>query len=780
MALAFLLGLVGGVVLLTAAGARRTDTAYSRLLAFSRGADVVVSPQNTGLTGYYAALSRLPGVVALGADVGIALFPQVSPPKLIMADSSPDDQFLRTVERPKLLEGRMYDLARADEAVADRNVANQYHLHPGSVLHVLAAPTTPSGIDVAHSREFRLRIVGVVVTRDDVVSVNALGQQPTLLTPPAFLRQFDPSVFAFDGAFVRLRPGSSIAAFQAAAEALAGRFPDTGTQLFVADEHQQAAAVERAIRPQAAALGLFSLFLAVAGLVIVGQLAARQVAVSAAGHRALRALGMTPLELAAGSLVEVALVAVTGALLAAALAAAASPLTPIGPARLAEPAPGVAVNWLVLAVGAVAIVVLMLAWVAAPALRWASRSSQLGDAGVDRASAVVERLGSRLGPATSVGLGLARQQARAGGGVALPGALAAAAVAIGALAAAVTFGANLTRLVTTPRLYGQTWGLAVDTEFGTVPQGRVESYLRSQPGVSGWTFGEHAALTVGGVDIPAIALAPGQGSILWPSILEGRAPESPDELVLGTKTLQTIHHRVGDQVTVAVRGDAATRMMRVVGRAVFPFFGEGSFTPTGLGVGAAFLDTQPNPAGFSFFLAAFAARSGHALPVEQDLRANGLCPQDQSCDVFTAQRPLDIRNYASIQATPLALAAVLAIVALATLAQVLVTSTGRRHRDLAVLKTLGFVRGQIAGAVVWQATALVLAALLVGLPLGVASGRWLWTLFADRLGVPPAPIFPMWFMVAAVPVTLVVADTLAAGPGLLAARRPPGPALRAE
>jgi len=777
---AVLLGVVGGVVLLTAAGARRTDTAYARLLRFSRGADVVVSPQNTGLTGYYAALSRLPGVEALGADVGIALFPHVSPPQLILADSSADGEFLRTVERPKLLEGRMFDPARADEAVAEYHVASQYHLHPGSVLQVLAAPTTPSGIDVAHGRELELRIVGVAVTRDDVISVNALGQQPALLTPPAFLSQFDPSAFAFDGAYVRLRPGSSIPAFQAAAEALAARFPDTGTQLFVADEHQQAAAVERGIRPQATALALFSLFLAVAGLVIVGQLAAGQVATGAAGHPALRALGMTRAQLAVASLVEVALVAVAGALLAAVLAAAASPLTPIGAARLAEPAPGVAVNWLVLSVGAVAIVSLVLTWVVLPAWRWASRGSERSDDGADRRPGVVEWLGSRLGPATSIGLRLGRRQTRVGGAAGMPGALAAAVVAVGALAAAVTFGANLTRLVTTPRLYGQTWGLAVDTQFGIVPQDQVESYLRSQPGVAGWTFGEHAALNAGGVDIPAIALAPGQGSILWPFILEGRAPTSPDELLLGSKTLQAIGRRVGDEIAVTTRGDAASRTMRVVGRAVFPFFGEGTFTPTGLGVGAAFLDAQQDPAGFNFFLAAFSTGATHLRPVEQDLHANGICPQDQVCDVFTAQRPLDIRNYASIQATPRALAAVLAVVALATLAQVLVASTGRRQRDLAVLKTLGFVRRQVAGVVVWQATALVLAGLLVGLPLGVATGRWLWALFADRLGVPPTPVVPVWLLVAAVPVTLVVADALAAGPALLAARRPPGPALRAE
>jgi len=48
-AIALLVGLAGGVVLTTAAGARRTDTAYARYLAQSRAADVLVSPTNRGL-----------------------------------------------------------------------------------------------------------------------------------------------------------------------------------------------------------------------------------------------------------------------------------------------------------------------------------------------------------------------------------------------------------------------------------------------------------------------------------------------------------------------------------------------------------------------------------------------------------------------------------------------------------------------------------------------------------------------------------------------------------
>ena len=66
LGLVLLLGLIGGVALTAAAGARRTDTAYPRLLSWANASQLDVVPQGTGLTGYYAALARLPEVSALG------------------------------------------------------------------------------------------------------------------------------------------------------------------------------------------------------------------------------------------------------------------------------------------------------------------------------------------------------------------------------------------------------------------------------------------------------------------------------------------------------------------------------------------------------------------------------------------------------------------------------------------------------------------------------------------------------------------------------------------
>jgi len=52
-----------------------------------------------------------------------------------------------------------------------------------------------------------------------------------------------------------------------------------------------------------------------------------------------------------------------------------------------------------------------------------------------------------------------------------------------------------------------------------------------------------------------------------------------------------------------------------------------------------------------------------------------------------------------------------------------------------VLKTLAFNKGQASATVSWQATATNVLGGLVGVHLGLAPGRVLWTAFATDLGV---------------------------------------------
>jgi ABC-type lipoprotein release transport system permease subunit len=148
--------------------------------------------------------------------------------------------------------------------------------------------------------------------------------------------------------------------------------------------------------------------------------------------------------------------------------------------------------------------------------------------------------------------------------------------------------------------------------------------------------------------------------------------------------------------------------------------------------------------------------------------------------VTTDQRPSDIRNYAAVRDTPLVLGAVLALLAVGTLTHVLLTGVRRRRRDLAVLKTLGLTRTQVIRMVSWQASALAVAALLAGLPLGVLAGRWSWDLFAGSVGVARQAEVPVPLVLLTIPAALLLANLIAAIPGWAAAKSRPALALRSE
>jgi putative ABC transport system permease protein len=100
--------------------------------------------------------------------------------------------------------------------------------------------------------------------------------------------------------------------------------------------------------------------------------------------------------------------------------------------------------------------------------------------------------------------------------------------------------------------------------------------------------------------------------------------------------------------------------------------------------------------------------------------------------VLGVQHPAQIVNYRSIGSTPVILAVGLALGALVALGLTLAASVRRRRRDLALLKALGFTQRQLAAAVAWQATVTAVIGAIVGIPLGVVSGRQLWILFAHK------------------------------------------------
>ena len=129
---------------------------------------------------------------------------------------------------------------------------------------------------------------------------------------------------------------------------------------------------------------------------------------------------------------------------------------------------------------------------------------------------------------------------------------------------------------------------------------------------------------------------------------------------------------------------------------------------------------------------------------------------------------------------PLILAGLLALFAAATLAHALLTSVRLRARDLAILKTIGFIRRQIIATVAWQTSTLAVTALLLGLPLGIIAGRAIWSMFASGLGVPSVPVISAVVLGVAIPSTLLLANVIGALPARAAARTEAAVVLRTE
>ena len=122
VSLALLLGLAGGVVLTAAAGARRTDTAYQRLLNWANAAQLDVVPGGLA-PAYFAALTRLPQVAAMSSaiqyNLGLPVSDSQFPDTQLEAFASPDDTLGVSIDKVKILQGAMFDPGAANQVVID-------------------------------------------------------------------------------------------------------------------------------------------------------------------------------------------------------------------------------------------------------------------------------------------------------------------------------------------------------------------------------------------------------------------------------------------------------------------------------------------------------------------------------------------------------------------------------------------------------------------------------------------------------------------------------------
>ena len=334
------------------------------------------------------------------------------------------------------------------------------------------------------------------------------------------------------------------------------------------------------------------------------------------------------------------------------------------------------------------------------------------------------------------------------------------------------------------RNYGDTWSYAIDSQFNAVSRAQAIQMAAGIAGVesvAGGTYGDD--VTIDGRSVPSVGIDPLKGAV-FPTLVNGRAPANAAEIDLGAATLRELHKRIGDRVALSVGG--RNQQLTVVGEVVLPSLGRGSFTPTDLGQGAVTLApvvaTPPAGTGsYNFVLLRFAKGTNVPAATRQAaalVHAAG-CPGDECLLTSARVLPSDVRSYSSIRSTPVLLAAILALLGVTMIRHALVTSVRRRRRDLAVLKTLGFARRDVAAAIAWQVSTFAFVGVALGILLGIALGRWLWTLFANQIGIPSAADVPDLIWIVA-PVVVAAANVIGALPARAAARTMPAAVLRSE
>jgi hypothetical protein len=793
LALALLVALVGGTVLAGVTAARRTSTAYPEFDARYGGDAALFS---TGRIP--AAVSRLPGLhivyelstVANGnVTVASTFIPANDFGLVVLPPSGATNAF-------RLLSGRLP--TKPDEILAGFSLEQQAHLQLGSIIKV--------PLYALSQQQPYFNATGYLQPTGPVATFHVVGFSASVLDFPSNTPSYTviaSAAFGREMSSRAIESGLAIARFAGGASALPRVTYELnhlggGGYVYPYSLVSQANAVESSIHPQVAAWWLFALIAAVAGLALVGQALSRQAIVERATHPPLAAVGFTPTQLFSLGMARAAAIGIVGTAGAVALAVGLSPFTPVGEARAAEPNVGVFLDGPVLALGAVAILLVVLALAVYPSWR-ASNARQIvaseNEVGARRAS-IVAGAAARGGAPVPMVIGIrhALERGRGRGSVPVAAALVGTMAAVTALVASSVFGASLSNLLATPRLYGQAWNFDVGSLSGPTDTAIVAK-LATNPAVTNLMYGiSNKLINVNGVpaNVTIIRTAKGHANF---ALVAGREPSAPSEIVLGTQTLEAAHAQVGETAKVAIIGPSGKTFvarLRVVGEiAIPPVLSQG-----GLGDGAAmtipaalallcgtdhsaacsskFTQKIMNPTFTNWGMAVTIAptAAGQALRRELD--------RSLSANVEVETVPVNLLNFGASINFPELLGFTLAIFGMATLIHLLLVSIARRRRELALLKVLGFVRRQIRVTVTWQAVTVGLVGVAVGVPVGIVAGHAAWLAFATYVGAVPESVVPAGQLAVIGAAVLLVGIALAVIPAGLASRVRPAVALREQ
>ena len=822
LALALLIGLVGGIAMGSIAAARRTQSSYPAFLAGTNASDLTMSTYGIGndsaANNYSPKLTRkiahLPDVKLVESWVGVGIAPlEPSGAPNLNAPVNPVgsvDGLFFNEDRATPVVGRMADPRRADEFVTTALGARALGLHVGQVIPMGVYASNQFGLPgfgtprVMPLRRIDMTLVGIVVFNNEVIEDDADRLPTDVLFTPALTRTLFSSN-SVQGTWYAMQLAHGDSNLAAVEETLIHLLPRGSDANFSVTSIAETK-VERAVKPESIALGVFGAIAALAALAIGALAISRVLRSDEEDLFVLRALGASPATNVADGLIGVLGAIVSGSLLAAAVAVSLSPLSPLGPIRSVYHPGGIAFDWTVLGFGLLVLIVGLGAIAVALAYRSAPhRLATKSRIDHPRDSRLLQMAtSSGLSASGAVGLRFALKPGRGRTAVPARSVLVGATLAVVMVTATLTFSSGLNTLESRPALYGWNWSYALTSENVVPPQALAA--LNRDPDVAAWSGYHNLSVQIDGQTVP-ILLGNNHATVA-PPILSGHGVDGNNEIVLGPSTLSLLHKRVGDTV-IGSFGSPNTAPLYlppfklvIAGAATLPAIGGASnfADHPSMGTGAvgsdhvspAFIhaaqssDPNLNGPGLVFVrlhdgvsAAIGLADMNRIATLSDKVFAADPNASGDSVEVLGVQHPAEIVNYQSTGATPVILAAGLALGAIVALALTLIASVRRRRRDLALLKTLGFTTRQLAATVAWQASVIAVIAVLIGVPAGIAAGRQLWILFARNINAVPQPTVPASLILVAAGV-LILANLVAAIPARIAARTPAALVLRTE
>jgi len=346
---------------------------------------------------------------------------------------------------------------------------------------------------------------------------------------------------------------------------------------------------------------------------------------------------------------------------------------------------------------------------------------------------------------------------------------------------AMTIDHGLGEALTHPSRAGVTWDAAItpspaDREGTEIARSRIDAIAAVRDVSDVAVVGRQVSEASGTAGVQIFAIEQKIGTVQFEAT-KGIGPNRDDEAAIGPQTASELGVHIGDTITVG----SLPHRVRIVGEALFPSDVHASFDEGIWLTPKTFATIEPASKAAELnrtnvVAVRFRDGANKTAAFTRLTQAEG----NSVASIAPPEVPLELSNLRNVRVLPKLLMGFLALLAAAAVAHVLATSVRRRRRDFAMLRALGMTRRSTRSIINLQGSAIAIAGLVVGIPVGIFVGRLGWHLIANRVPLRYVQPLALVAMIVVVPAALVLVNVLALAPGRRAARLQPAQVLHAE